>query len=157
MADQNQQTGTVQSAGVATNGGVVVDASKSAEQYILEAEGQYVIPHIVREKFQDLVKLIYETESMNEEEREYWLQIMPIMTEEQITKFRNILVNEKVQLQKLDQEYEQEMSKINKKQNAVIDEEKLKEKMTEIKEKEQKADVAEKAEEAELLKKLEGM
>ena len=113
--------GTTTTGGGAGDGGaaattaIVVDKNKSAEQYMKEAEGLYIIPLLVRETFPDLIKLIYETESMNTEEREYWLQIMPIMTEEQIKKFRDILVNEKQQLDKLDQEYEQEMSKINMK------------------------------------------
>ena len=122
-----------------------------------EAEQKYIIPALVREKFPDLVKLIYETESMNDEEREYWLQIMPIMTEEQIVKFREILVNEKDQLSKLDNEYEQEMGRIDARKTPEIDGAKLKEKMAEIKQKETVREEAEVAEEEELLKKLEGI
>ncbi len=136
--------------------GIVIDKNKSQEQYVTDAEAKYIIPALVREKFPDLVKLIYETESMNDEEREYWMQIMPIMTEEQIVKFREILVNEKEQLAKLDNEYEHEMGRINAPAPA-IDEAKLKEKMAEIKKKETVGEEAEKAKEAELLKQLEGM
>ena len=50
---------------------------------------------MVKDKFPDLIDLIKQTESMNDEEREYWFQILPIMTEDQIRKFRDILVNEK--------------------------------------------------------------
>ncbi|MFH1533988.1 MAG: hypothetical protein ABID64_03585 [Nitrospirota bacterium] len=136
--------------------GIVIDKNKTQEQYVTEAEGKYIIPALIREKFPDLVKLIYETESMNDEEREYWMQIMPIMTEEQIVKFREILVNEKEQLAKLDNEYEQEMGRVNA-PAPEIDEEKLKEKMAEIKEKETVGEEAEEAKEKELLKQLEGM
>lgn len=101
--------------GMAGSDGIVVDKNKSQEQYITDAEAKYIVPAIVREKFPDLVKLIYETESMNEEEREYWLQIMPIMSEEQILKFREILVNERDQLAKLDKEYNQEINRIDNK------------------------------------------
>ena len=59
------------------------------------AKEKYAIPSLVTEKFPDLIQLIKETESMNDEERDYWFQILPIMTEEQIKKFRDILVNEK--------------------------------------------------------------
>ncbi len=136
--------------------GIVIDKNKTQEQYVIDAEAKYIIPALVREKFPDLVKLIYETESMNDEEREYWMQIMPIMTEEQIVKFREILVNEKDQLAQLDNEYEQEVGRINA-PAPEIDEAKLKKKMAEIKQKETVGEAEEKAKEAELLKQLEGM
>lgn len=134
--------------------GIVVDKNKTPEQYNKEAEQKYIIPRLVREKFPDLIKLIYETESMNQEEREYWMQIMPIMTEEQIKKFRDILINEKEQLSKLDKEYEQEMSRINSKKVPEIDEAKLKQKLQEIKDKEKADEQTDKAKEEELLKQL---
>ena len=138
--------------------GIVIDKNKSQEQYIKEAEQKYIIPRLVREKFPDLVKLIYETESMNDEEREYWMQIMPIMTEDQIVKFREILVNEKQQLSKLDKDYEAEMARINGKTTAPpIDEAKLKEKLQQIDKQEKSKEEEEKLEEAALLKQLEGI
>jgi hypothetical protein len=135
----------------------VIDKNKSAEQYMKEAEQKYIIPALVREKFSDLVKLIYETESMNDEEREYWMQIMPIMTEEQISKFRDILVNEKEQLANLDNEYDQEMSRISARKAPKIDEAKLKKRMAEIQRKEKAGEQKEESEEEALLKQLEGM
>ncbi len=131
---------------------IVIDKKKTAEQYLKEAESFYIIPKIIREKFPDLIKLIFETESMNTEEREYWLQIMPIMSEEQITKFMGILINERDQLAKLDQEYATEVAPST--QQAQAPELKIKEKFAEIKEKETLSKVAEKKEEEELLKNL---
>jgi len=135
---------------------VVIDKNKTPEQYITEAEQSYIIPQLVREKFPDLVKLIHETESMNEEEREYWLKIMPIMTEEQIVKFRNILVNEKEQLSKLDKEYEGQMNKMNQKAPE-FDEEKMKEKLKNLKYEENKSNADETAKEEEVLNKLQNL
>ena len=135
--------------------GIVVDKNKSKEQYITDAEAKYIIPALVREKFPDLVKLIYETESMNQEEREYWLQIMPIMSEEQIVKFREILVNERDQLAKLDKEYTQEMSKIDNKAPAQpLDGSKRLEEISKIKEAEAAQQVKETSEEDSLLGQL---
>ncbi len=147
--------GTAGATMIAASDDVVVDKNKSAEQYMKEAEAKYIIPVLVREKFPDLIKLIYETESMNKEEREYWLQIMPIMTEEQIKKFRDILVNEKEQLAKLDNEYEQEMSKINQKHAQQIDEKEMKAKIEKIEKAEMSSESEEQRKEEELLKKLE--
>jgi hypothetical protein len=142
---------------VTSNGGVVVDKNKSNEDYITEAEQNFIVPDLIRTKFPDLVKLIFETESMNEEEREYWLQIMPIMSEDQIVKFRDILINEKQQLSKLDQEYDKEMARINSSKPKEIDEAKMKEEMQKIKKAESASEVSEKSEEEALLKELEGL
>ena len=159
MAD-NIQTQVAQAAQTTTAGkaSVVADKNKTAEQYITEAEAKYIVPALVREKFSDLVKLIYETESMNEEEREYWLQIMPIMSEEQIVKFREILVNERDQLAKLDKEYQQEMQKVGDKPVAVpLDEAKIKERMEQLKASEQASKQAEASQEQDLLQKLDSI
>lgn len=142
------------SQGTAGSGRVVIDKSKTPGQYIKEAEAKYIVPALVREKFPDLIKLIYETESMNEEEREYWLQIMPIMSEEQIVKFRDILVNERDQLAKLDKEYSSEMNKINKAPVPELNETKRKEEIGKIKEAEKADQEKEKSEEEVLLQKL---
>lgn len=133
---------------------VVVDKNKPQEKYIEEAEQKYIIPSLVRQKYPDLVKLIFETESMNQDEREYWLQILPIMSEEQIVKFREILVNEKDQLAKLDKEYESEMQKINQKHVLEFDEEKMKKKLQTVKQEEAQHQATETGTEEDLLNKL---
>lgn len=76
---------------------------------------QFHIPQVVKQKYPQLIPLILNTESMDDEEREYWFQILPIMTEDQVHKLLEILVNEKQQLAKLDAEYEEELAKINEK------------------------------------------
>lgn len=154
MAAAGATVATTSKAGATSSDGVVIDKNKSQEQYIKDAEAKYIIPALVREKFPDLIKLIYETESMNEEEREYWLQIMPIMSEDQIVKFRDILVNEKQQLSKLDTEYQDEMKRINNKAPAEIDEVKMKEKLQEIRTAEKSSKQAEKSQEDVLLEQL---
>lgn len=115
---------------------------------------KYAIPALVKEKFPDLIQLIKETESMNDEERDYWFQILPIMTEDQISKFRDILVNEKQQLASLDQEYEQELQKLNDKHMVEWKEFETREKRKTITSAEQASKAQEKAEEEDLLKRL---
>ncbi len=136
---------------------ILMDRNKSSEQYIKDAEKFYIIPILIREKFPDLVKLIIETESMDLEEREYWLQIMPIMSEEQTVKFRSILVKEKEQLSKIDGQYNSEISRISDKHSAILDEAKLKKRLDTLKAEEKEADDAEVAQEEDLLKQLEGL
>lgn len=147
-------SGTAAAVASPTGGGIIVDKNKTPEQYIKEAESKYIIPAMVRTKFPDLIKLIYETESMNEEEREYWMQILPIMSEEQTSKFRDILVNEKEQLTKLDKDYESEMNKINQAKPQEIDAEEMKERFAEIKTAEKAHEAEESSEAEDLLKQL---
>lgn len=96
----------------------VVDPSVAAEfgldsDQLTEIAKKYTIPESVKAQFPDLVALLIKTESMNDEERDYWFQVMPIMNEDQIVKLRTILVNEREQLKKIDEEYDSEMKKLN--------------------------------------------
>ena len=75
----------------------------------------YKIPAIVLEKYGDLVAKIKRTESMTKEEREYWFQILPIMTEEQVTRLNQILEEEATQLAKLDADYKEDLEDLNQK------------------------------------------
>ncbi len=133
------------------------EAALMGEEQTMAPPEKFTVPKLVREKFPDLIDLIKSTESMNEEERDYWFQILPIMTEEQIAKFRDILVSEKEQLDRLDKEYEEELSRLNEKHMIEWKEFETKEKRAEIAGKEKKAEVEEKATEEELLKKLQEM
>ncbi|HLD71291.1 MAG TPA: hypothetical protein VI873_01600 [Candidatus Peribacteraceae bacterium] len=72
------------------------------------------IPDEVKAKYPELVALILGSESMNDEERQYWINILPIMTPEQVTDLRGILDNEKKQLQAIDQKYAGDIEKMGK-------------------------------------------
>ena len=54
-----------------------------------------VIPDETKKKFPDLIKLILASESMNDEERQYWVNILPVMTPDQISSLRDILETER--------------------------------------------------------------
>ncbi|MBD3327696.1 hypothetical protein GF340_00145 [Candidatus Peregrinibacteria bacterium] len=115
---------------------------------------KFKVPEIVRKKFPDLEDLIKTTESMNEDERDYWFQILPIMTEDQIRKFRDILISEKEQLAQLDKEYEQELDKLNEKHMLEWKEFEQKAQRKALTERETAHEEEEKAREEELLKRL---
>ncbi len=141
---------------------VAAVAAKKSNAVSLDEEDQtttippekYSVPASVTEKFPDLIQLIKETESMNDSERDYWFQILPIMTEDQIKKFRDILLNEKTQLQKLDKEYDQEMKKLNEKHLIEWKEFETKEKRKALTTAESASKTEEKAQEEDLLKRL---
>lgn len=69
-----------------------------------------VIPAETQAKFPEILALIQGSESMNDEERQYWINILPIMTPEQIANLKQILDNEKSQLAAIDQKYSREIS-----------------------------------------------
>lgn len=115
---------------------------------------KFAIPKMVREKYPELIELIKITESMDDQERQYWFQIMPVMTTEQIEKFRGILVTEKQQLADLDKEYENELNSLNEKHLLEWKEFETKEKSKAIKEAEAKSSEEEKKMEEDLLAKL---
>ncbi len=90
------------------------DATASAGQ--VAAASAIIIPDEVKAAFPDVIALILTSESMNTEERQYWVNILPVMTPEQIQNLRDILENEKKQLQAIDQKYSQDMDKIGQQQ-----------------------------------------
>ncbi len=75
-----------------------------------------VIPDEVKAKFGEIISLVLASESMNDEERQYWVNILPVMTPEQVQNLKDILDNEKKQLAAIDQKYSQDMDKIGQQQ-----------------------------------------
>lgn len=71
-----------------------------------------IVPADVREKFSALVDMILASESMNDDERRYWIDILPVMNQEQIDKLQDILVREKNQLAAIDAKYAKEMTNV---------------------------------------------
>jgi len=49
---------------------------------------------------------------MNDEERQYWVNILPIMTPEQVQNLKDILDNERKQLSAIDQKYAKEIEQV---------------------------------------------
>ncbi len=66
----------------------------------------------IRAKFSDICDLILKSESMNDEERQYWITILPVMTPEQVQDLRGILTNERAQLQAIDAKYAKEIDTV---------------------------------------------
>lgn len=119
-----------------------------------EIEQKYTIPSSVKEKYPDLIPLILQTESMNSDERDYWFQVLPIMSDDQIVKLRDILVNEKGQLKQIDEEYAKEMADLTNAHQRDWDALHHKEQMKSIERAEQASEEGEKAKEEEMLRKL---
>lgn len=119
--------------------------------------GGLTVSDEVKENFPNLIKMIEVSESMNLEEKQYWVDVLPVMTEEQIQNLKNILMNEKSQMEAANQSYEEGVKKDVSQFNLAFNEEKYKEKRAMWKrmekEHESKEDEAEKA----LLAEIESM
>jgi len=100
-----------------------------------------------------LVDLVLKTESMKDEERKYWFQLLPIMSEDQVKKLQDILQNEKDQLTELDTKYAKEVSRLNEKQPN-WDPNAAKEKRKKVQEDEAAHQKSEKNAEADILSQL---
>jgi hypothetical protein len=59
--------------------------------------------------------MILATESMDDDERQYWFDIMPSMTDSQIDRLFNILDTEKKKLEELEVKYQEEIKQLNEK------------------------------------------
>lgn len=69
-----------------------------------------------------LKPLIINTESMNNDEKQYWFDILPSMTYEQIRKLLDILVTERKKLIELEYKYQKEIEELNKKHLKELEE-----------------------------------
>ncbi|MEK7171910.1 MAG: hypothetical protein AAB739_03305 [Patescibacteria group bacterium] len=146
---QTQAGQTGQSAGAAGTAG----AGSQGDDIF----SKFDIPETVKQQYPDLIPLILQTESMTDDERQYWFQILPIMTDEQVKKLREILDNEKKQLENLDKKYDKEVKKINDKHVIEWKAAQAKEKRQKLQATEGEAEKTEKEKEEELLKKLQGI
>lgn len=113
------------------------------------------VPADIAAKYPNLEALILGTESMTNEERDYWFQILPIMTDEQIQKLLGILTHEKEQLSKLDSEYQSQLQKLDQKHMKEIEEGERRAKRETLKKQEASHEKTEAKAQEDLLKKLE--
>jgi Spy/CpxP family protein refolding chaperone len=69
----------------------------------------------IQVKYPELVDLIIHSESIDNNEKQYWFDILPSMTEEQVDRLFNILMTERRQLEELNVKYQEEIKTLNEK------------------------------------------
>lgn len=69
----------------------------------------------IEAQYPELIKLVLDTKSMEDDEKQYWFDIMPSMTDDQIDRLFNILDTEKKKLEALDEKYKSEIKRLNEK------------------------------------------
>ena len=83
---------------------------------IQEKAKQFTIPIEFIEKMPNLVLLVLQSKSMSEaSEKQSWFNLLPLMTDEQITKLNDILTREKIKLEEIEKKYEEKKLEIKKK------------------------------------------
>ena len=75
----------------------------------------FYISDDIQAEYSELVKLILATESMDDEERQYWFDIMPSMNDNQVDRLFNILETERRKLEELEIKYQEEIKALNEK------------------------------------------
>lgn len=114
-----------------------------------------IIPPETQQKFGEIIALIQASESMNDEERQYWINILPIMTPEQIGNLRQILENEKTQLAAIDKKYSKEISALGQEELIRQADEERHNRRLKLKTAERQSEEAEDTVTEDLLKKIE--
>lgn len=70
-----------------------------------------IVPPDIQAQFPDIIALILASESMNVAERQYWVDVLPSMSPDQVAQLRTILTNERDQLALIDAKYKTEIEK----------------------------------------------
>ncbi|MCF7847055.1 MAG: hypothetical protein K9M51_03430 [Candidatus Gracilibacteria bacterium] len=109
------------------------------------------IPEKILKEDPEIVDLVMRSESMNDEERQYWFNLTKVMNSEQMEKLRGILTRERKKLAEIEEKYappaKDTLSKEEiARRNAEI-EKKRKAKQAELRRREQEAEEEEKEEE----------
>lgn len=66
-------------------------------------------------KYPELIELVLGSESIDNNEKQYWFDILPSMTDEQVDRLFNILMTERRQLEELNMKYQEEIKSLNEK------------------------------------------
>lgn len=69
----------------------------------------------IQAQYGELIKLVLNTESMDNNEKQYWFDILPSMTDEQIDRLFDILETERRKLEELEVKYQEEIKTLNEK------------------------------------------
>jgi hypothetical protein len=80
------------------------------------------IPEEVVKQFPEFVELIKGSQSMDVEERQYWVDVLPIMSEDQLNNLKSILANEKKQIEETNKAYSKDMGQLVDKTKGEFDE-----------------------------------
>lgn len=127
-----------------------------ADQAVATTDDQITlnVPEDIVAKFGDLIELIKGSKSMDDSERQYWVDVLAIMSEDQIQNLRDILDNEKKQLAQAEAVYTEGIQGAVKNVANEFDEEAYMEKKRTRIEAEEKHEAEEAGHEARILEEI---
>lgn len=111
-------------------------------------------PGIYAKKSSDIKELISQTSSMSEQEKQYWLQILPVMNEEQVLDLQKILTDEKQSLSQIDAKYSEQKAQMQALEQSLAKQERLSAKIKELRVQEAESEEKESLEEEKILNEL---
>jgi uncharacterized protein YsxB (DUF464 family) len=82
---------------------------------IIQNDFTFTLLDEMQVKYPDLVDLVLHSESIDNNEKQYWFDILPSMTDEQVDRLFNILMTERRQLEELNVKYQEEIKTLNEK------------------------------------------
>lgn len=83
-------------------------------EHLWKIAAEFSIPEAFLIKQNLLIQLILESKSLAEHnEKQNWFNLLPIMSDEQIDKLKDILTREKQKLEEINQKYAQKQAEIN--------------------------------------------
>lgn len=115
------------------------------------------IPADTQQKFGAIIAMIMGSESMNMEERQYWINTLPIMTPEQLKNLTDILESEKKQLADIDAKYSKDAAKVNTAVSTAEMENKIRSRKRERQEQEQAESMSEEKQENDILAQIQAV
>lgn len=74
-----------------------------------------IVPETLSTQYPELIKLILKTDSMDSTERQYWIDTIPVMKDEQIDRLYDILKMEELKLKELEEHYQEGIRVLNQK------------------------------------------
>ena len=82
---------------------------------ITQGDYTFVVSDAIQSQYPELVKLVLGSQSLDNTQKQYWFDILPSMSDDQIDRLFDILDTEKRKLEELDAKYEEEVREINEK------------------------------------------
>ncbi|MBU0627360.1 hypothetical protein KKG31_02050 [Patescibacteria group bacterium] len=103
-----------------------------------ETAQQFTIPDAFLNNSPELIAYIIQSKSLDsKDEKQSWFNLLPLMTQEQIDKLRDILVREKQKLDEIEKKYEQKKVDLKSKYTQKREEGEYKDQMLQIQKKEE--------------------
>jgi hypothetical protein len=110
---------------------------KHLPNHLWEVVKSYTIADSFLEKIADVIILVLESKSLeNQQEKQSWFDLFPLMDEEQIHKLRDILTREKQKLEEIEKKYKDKKDTIINKYSSAVATTSYQNKISEIKKQE---------------------